>query len=61
MRPERERQLQMLGRNWMLSGVVQETLAALADQKAFFEEGSTQPTARPFLISKITGLIATLP
>lgn len=36
-------QLQMLGRNSRLSGVVQEALAALADQKAFFEEWSAQP------------------
>lgn len=36
-------QLQMLGRDSRLSGVIRETLAALADQKAFFEEWSAQP------------------
>ena len=41
-------QLQMLGQNSRLSGVVQETLAALADQKAFFEEWSSQPGPRTF-------------
>ena len=40
-------QLQMLGKNSRLVGVVQETLAALADQRAFFEEWSLQPGPRP--------------
>lgn len=39
-------QLQMLAKESRLAGVIQETLAALADQKAFLEEWSAQPGPR---------------